>query len=507
MEAFMPLIKVDAAKRIVYARLDETPDRANEVFDYASSKPYFEEWSNDIKKVSGGRSLGNVRAQHRAVGGEAGKVERIDYDDQGKAIGFMIKVVDDDAWRKCEEGVYTGISPGGKYMKVWNDGAYRRYTAKPGEISLVDRVTVPTATFTLVKADGTEEQRPFKTTEPASESGDGLAKAFGALLQTKSRDEYRAVVLAQPAAIVAQLFPTVELQKLAEGQGLAKRHWSADERKEAEKKGHAMEGGSFPIEDAADVEAAVRLYGHAGDKAAAKAFIIKRAKAIGATDELPADWDGSTKKVEKAAGGSAPDMDLGAGRAGVDDLRKGLDDAAQFASMIGTLTWLCQCAADEKRWEGDKSTIPGRLAKLIGDAIAIANDWFGEETSEAIASLKTALAGLPDTIKKAAESGDLNKIFSAGDLAKVAGQLAVAREDLAKASDENKALKARVAEFEKKPAAGGPLRTIVKGDELQKADEAGDKEIRDALALGQTPEGALAMTKLALKHGRQLILP
>ena len=75
---------------------------------------------------------------------------------------------------------------------------------------------------------------------------------------------------------------------------IADREWSAEERSEAEKKGHAMAGGKFPIESAADVRSAVTLSGKGGP--AVKAFIIKRAKAIGAESELPDDWKQSPTK-------------------------------------------------------------------------------------------------------------------------------------------------------------------------------------------------------------------
>jgi hypothetical protein len=54
---FIPLTKADAAQRLVYGRFDETPDRAGEVFDYATSKPLIEAWSSDIAKASGRQEL------------------------------------------------------------------------------------------------------------------------------------------------------------------------------------------------------------------------------------------------------------------------------------------------------------------------------------------------------------------------------------------------------------------------------------------------------------------
>ena len=62
----------------------------------------------------------------------------------------------------AEQGIYTGISPGGKYQRRWRDGKNCRYTAKPHEISLVDVPCIPSASFTLIKADGAEIEVPFQ---------------------------------------------------------------------------------------------------------------------------------------------------------------------------------------------------------------------------------------------------------------------------------------------------------------------------------------------------------
>ncbi|MEI7606693.1 MAG: hypothetical protein WCJ64_04850 [Rhodospirillaceae bacterium] len=160
MDPFIPLRKADAPQRLVYAEIDETPDKAGEVFDYASSKPYFAAWSADLAKASDGKNLGNVRSMHSKVA--AGKVTDIRFDDKAKSIGFMIHIADDAEWDKVEKGIYTGISPGGKYQRRWRDGNNFRYTVKPHEISLVDSPCIPSAGFTLIKADGGEIEVPFR---------------------------------------------------------------------------------------------------------------------------------------------------------------------------------------------------------------------------------------------------------------------------------------------------------------------------------------------------------
>jgi hypothetical protein len=71
---------------------------------------------------------------------------------------------------------------------------------------------------------------------------------------------------------------------------LVERDVSQDERDKLADKGHAMADGSFPIKHTGDLKNAVKAHGRAKDKAAAKAHICKRAKALGAEHMLPDEW-------------------------------------------------------------------------------------------------------------------------------------------------------------------------------------------------------------------------
>jgi hypothetical protein len=203
---FVPLAKADATQRLVFGYFDETPDRAGEVCDYPTAKPAFEAWSAELAKASDGKSLGNIRGQHSNIA--AGKLVELTFDDELMKIGFVAKIVDDNEWRKVEEGVYTGFSPGGKYAKRWQDGAHKRYTPLVRELSIVDVPCNPNATFTMVKADGEEEEVNFvlaKAYEPGNEAtlerAETLAKAAGG--QEKAKNyvvQARADLIAENAA-------------------------------------------------------------------------------------------------------------------------------------------------------------------------------------------------------------------------------------------------------------------------------------------------------------------
>ncbi len=481
LNIFIPLTKVDVEKRLVYGvATAESVDKYNEVCDYATTKPYYEKWSGDIAKATDGKSVGNLRSMHDSIA--AGKLTQIAFDDENKKIEVCAKVVDDGEWNKVIEGVYTGFSQGGKYVKRWKDPSdpkLMRYTAEPVEISLVDNPCLPEATFTMVKADGSEELRKFKTVETVEPTNDEiaakakeLAKAAGD--ETKWQDHIDAArddlkKIAEPAqkaekaaeeaqdenweqvwvhpklpgqsfakksdlkkalidldvkkevekqvapvmdalkgisdmldkktkvmnreqiaefaskwkagelvpeafleglkkldakdpvvAYLATVKPEeIDMAKLAE---LAKKEYSDDERKKMAKEGVAMPDGSFPIPDKAALEDAIKAFGRAKNKAAAKRHIIRRAKALKATDLLPADWPGSTKgkdTPEKAAEG---------------DLKKSLWIVAELVRLLASIESLEECyECDTIRINGAQNDVTQRFVALVvelGDVTA-----------------------------------------------------------------------------------------------------------------------------------------
>ena len=168
----IPITKVDAKNRLVYgvAALQQE-DKSGETFHYDTSVPYFKEWSkeaSDAARVIGALSLGNVREMHGKSA--AGKLTQLEFNDDDQQVEVCAKVVDDAAWNKVEEGVYTGFSIGGDYVRRWNEGGAKFYTARPSEISLVDNPAMPGAHFSMIKADGATEQRSFTKYAASEES-------------------------------------------------------------------------------------------------------------------------------------------------------------------------------------------------------------------------------------------------------------------------------------------------------------------------------------------------
>lgn len=79
---------------------------------------------------------------------------------------------------------------------------------------------------------------------------------------------------------------------------MERKTYTEAERKELAAKGQAMPDLSFPIVTIEDLKNAVHLYGNASDPVKAKAFIIKRARALGALHLLPNAWNVSENTVE-----------------------------------------------------------------------------------------------------------------------------------------------------------------------------------------------------------------
>jgi hypothetical protein len=181
MQLFIPLAKIDEEKRLVIGRAaQEVPDRSGEILDYASAKPAFQKWSDEISRASGGLSKGNVRVMHnpKVV---AGKLVDLTFNDDEKAIDVVAKVVDDQEWKKVVEGVYTGFSVGGSYGPKWQDTktGLKRYTPVVTELSLVDNPCIPTARIAeLHKSDGSIHELQLR----------GRARDFAEVYAARPRD-------------------------------------------------------------------------------------------------------------------------------------------------------------------------------------------------------------------------------------------------------------------------------------------------------------------------------
>jgi uncharacterized membrane protein YkoI len=80
-----------------------------------------------------------------------------------------------------------------------------------------------------------------------------------------------------------------------------KRAFAPEQRERMAKEGTALPDGSFPIASREDLANAIQAYGRAKDKNAAKAHIVKRAKALGAESMIPEHWGASKSETQTSA--------------------------------------------------------------------------------------------------------------------------------------------------------------------------------------------------------------
>lgn len=412
LAVFGRIVKVDLGSRTVEGvAMDETPDRDGEIYDYNSSKPYVKAWANgfaEATKAAGQEiSYGNIRAMHDNIA--AGKVTDLNFDDQAKSVPITAKVLDDAEWEKVQHGVYTGFSVKGRLVgKKWRDGSNMRYTVDPIEISLVDLPCNPGAKFLAVKADGTSEEREFQT----------------------------------------------------------KRDFSEERRKHLAASGQALPDGSFPIENREDLHNAIEAVGRAKNYEAAKKHIMERARALDATDQLPAGW---TQKFAVA------------------DLQKFLDDGAEILKRFNNEAVKETTMTPEEQLAAEIAKKADHLAKAVAAHEELGKCLDGSCGHKGIGKCAEKMASAHEKLGKSLErlgkdkdddADDAEKAAKAAEVVKAAEALKAAEEDkkaeIEKAAKaEVDALKAKLVELEEKVSKSAVDRgkPIVNGHVVKKSDD------------------------------------
>lgn len=479
MKVFAKLTKVDEEKRLVYGRaVDETPDRSGEVFDYESSVPYFKSWSEEVSKASDGASVGNLRAMHGKVA--AGKLTDIQFNDSDKAIDVVAKVVDDNEWKKVLEGVYTGFSIGGAYVgkpkveKAADGTEVKRYTAKPSELSLVDRPCVPSANFFQVqKADGTTVDVEFQKIDP-TEEGPGEEEEDGGTAP--------------------------------DNEDLTK----TEEAAPVDDKEYQVAG------TADDVQKLAKLM---DDNKLEVAAVVKMVE-VGLAEIQTAEQAAAVLKAEEAG-----------------ELRKGMYAVSRLSDMLQSMQYLTDSVTSEEKNEQDyTSVLPGKMASLLramGDALkamvveevaemlgernandvkpevlALADKVGGlekvgarnaksdQERIQKILELAIELGATPPATEKVDE-GDLAKL----DMAALDDRLAKALEPLQKTIEDQAN---KIAKLEAQPAQPRGVLKVV--DKSQDTIDGGRKEpeVIPVMKNGEVDDAATAIKKLHQSGGQPL---
>lgn len=141
MQIFLPLAKFDAEQRMVYGYAStEARDSQGEIVTRAAIEAALPAYMQ----------FANMREMHQLSA--VGVVKSADLDDKGLRLGA--KVVDDEAWAKVKEGVYKGLSIGGRVTQRDPLNKSVITGVELTEISLVDRPANPEALIDAYKAAG-----------------------------------------------------------------------------------------------------------------------------------------------------------------------------------------------------------------------------------------------------------------------------------------------------------------------------------------------------------------
>lgn len=470
---------------------------------------------------------GNLREMHQPLA--AGTVDEITVaDGVTKIVG---KVVDPVAITKVKTQVYKGFSIGGK-VTARDDLNKKHVTGlKLVEISLVDRPANPDAVISMWKAEELDEtDETAKAETPAAPTNMGTdfkqvwqserdgsihVKKADLVAHHKTLDDAAALQAVAGSALekLGEIEASLAGEKMSEGdaektaavEDVEKRSFTAAERREAASAGTAMKDGSYPIENKDDLDNAIRAFGRAKNKPATKRHIIRRAKALGATDKLPEDWRGSTKKAE--AGG---------------DLAKGVT----LYGLAGMLELLASLQYAEERFENNEFwdsgvDVPDALktrfgavlvdfADIVADALEVLLGAMTKE--EADEALERAAA--PTDLQKGAKTDDeLAKVIADRDIFKtdrdtfkaafevVSGKLDTLAPQIA---DMAKRLK-EVEEQPMPPKTAGTRAVSKESDAAGDAEPVISKAVARKLLDAMSPEDrAVALIKIAHENPIQM---
>lgn len=271
---FVPIKKVEKAEdgsRIVHGYAStETLDLDGEIVSkdaVEKALPAYMEWRN-------------IRQMHQPIA--VGVAKEANVDDKG--LYLTSKIVAPDCIKLIDEEVLKGYSIGGRKLSKKGNTITEIELI---EISVVDRPSNPDCRIEIAKA--VKSVKPTTFTELPSE-GEDFPDFLKPGFAPKTIEESRGVIKMLASMLGKGFMP------------FGKREFSEKERDAAAESGAALPDGSFPIHNKSDLENAISAFGRAKNKARAKRHIIRRARALGATDMLPADWPGSTKeKKEKLA--------------------------------------------------------------------------------------------------------------------------------------------------------------------------------------------------------------
>ena len=501
------------------------------------------EWA-EVAVNKWAKTYGNIREMHQPIA--VGKCKSL----SGSGIdGFDItaKIVDPGAILKLENDLYGGFSIGIKGTRV--DRTDKALATAPNgiinggdiiEVSIVDVPANPNATFTLAKAADIGETSTGGN-PPCSECG-GVGKTLcdGAWMEcdkcggdgagendilpglNSGPDEHGEV----GKVVDIYGWREDEVQKMSHGDcptcdgtgkirdghvkcpdcdGTGDKGVQADtykktftdkERSDLASKDLAMPDGSYPIQNVGQLKDAIQAYGRAKNKVAVKAWIIRRAKALGQADLIPESW-GVAKKAAMADAMIALALVNKAAQPGQwthdPEMLKAVEDGV-VACIQQELEELCD--GEDERWDLQQllDVLNGFLSWQMHEAFG------GETVSPFAQGDDLTMFVAPDVVKaaQAENATDEERAAPAIELAKALGidKIATTTEDTAKKLGEL----AEVVEVVKKMAA--PREWALRASQEQQETQVELEAAARALATYKTAQAELSVPEQRAAYDR-----
>lgn len=275
-------------------------------------------WEKVVEGVYKGFSLGfknpvvvpDSRAPHgRICGGDILELSIVDRPANPAAVFVAYKSAGNGAWKDMQSGVILepavpSTPPPEPSVKDVTKQIRQEYDKDPVSVAIskegvavlqkTEKPDIAVASPDISKCDLPGCDCTCKPGKPDPDCTCNCDECQGIRMMAglKARVGGGVAKVAQPSKL-----PSTQFQMKPISPDLIKRDFDTSSRKKAAAAGQALPDGSFPIITAEDLSNAIQAFGRAKDKAAAKAHIIKRARALGKTSMLPESWTG--KNVEK----------------------------------------------------------------------------------------------------------------------------------------------------------------------------------------------------------------
>jgi len=275
---------------------------------------------------------------------------------------------------------------------------------------------------------------------------------------------------------------------------LAQRDVSTTERKGLAKKGDALPDGSFPIASVQDLKNAIKAFGRSKDPAKARAFIKKRAAALGQSKLLPENWSAGMAQTYEIAIAA---LEQATTEPPAPDGANGTDHPHDPAEVASIRSALINCLVQElaELANGDPELCD--VNSLIECLTLFLNWWSGESfegelpspySPEGNSDMKVTMAAVADLVQSASKEDATDEDKQA--LAAVLEAFAPKMQELTQSAiaEANKSLVRQFEEVKSLAIPGGPE----KHRNQEQLQRAGKADLIEADAQGYLAQAAAA---------------